>query len=75
MYVNELLHNVTIVTTSTCVYSRANAFITSAPTRRYFEKYREPFHSTRLLQQSLKVAARKYVSWTCFCSPHVWSPM
>jgi hypothetical protein len=75
MYVNELLDKVTIISTSTCVYPRANSFITSAPTRRYFDKYRAPVHSTRLLQQSLKVAAREYVSWTCFCSPDVWSPM
>jgi len=75
MYVIELQHNVKIKTTFTCVYSRVNSFITSAPTRKYFEKYRAPFHSTRLLQQSLKVAVREYVSWSCFCSPDVWSPM
>jgi hypothetical protein len=58
MYVTELLHNVKIITTSTCVYSTENSFIASAPTRKYSEKYRALFHSTRLLQQSLKVAAR-----------------
>jgi len=65
---------VKIKTAFTCVYSRANSFITSARTRRYLEKYRAPFHSTRLLQQSPKVAVTEYVSWTYFCSPDVWSP-